>query len=307
MSDDQTQKKCGFVALIGAPNAGKSTLMNGLIGSKIAIVTHKVQTTRARLRGICIEENSQVIFVDTPGIFKPRRILDEAMVDDAWSGAGDADVIVVVFDANRGFEPDVELVFKQLKKQSGKCILALNKIDLMPREKLLKLVAICNDKYAFDATFMISALNGDGLKDLRKHLAALMPQGPWLYPDDQIADVTLRQMAAEITREKLFLRLHDELPYASTVETTRWKKLRDGSIRIEQEIFVERKSQRVIVLGEKGRTIKKIGEAARADIQDSLGIKAHLFLFVKVRDKWTQDPERYREMGLNFPKSGKKK
>jgi GTPase len=305
LSENQELQRCGFSALIGPTNAGKSTLLNGLIGAKIAIVTHKVQTTRARLRGICIEGDTQIIFVDTPGIFKPKRKLDEAMVEAAWSGAGDADVIVLVIDANRGIEEDVETIFKQLAKQSHKCILALNKIDLLPREKLLKLAQDCNQQFPFEATFMISALNGDGLDDLRSQLAGMMPINPWHYPDDQIADVTERQMAAEITREKVFLRLHQELPYASTVETARWKKLRDGSIRIEQVIFVERKSQRVIVLGEKGRTIKKIGELARAEIQESLGIKAHLFLFVKVRDKWTQDPERYFEMGLNFP--GKKK
>lgn len=305
MSEENGQKRCGFTALIGPTNAGKSTLLNSLIGAKIAIVTHKVQTTRARLRGICIEGDTQIIFVDTPGIFKPKRKLDEAMVEAAWSGAGDADTIVLVIDANRGIEEDVENIFKQLSKQSRKCILVLNKIDLLPREKLLELAQRCNQGFPFDATFMISALNGDGINDLRTHLAGLMPVSPWHYPDDQIADVSVRQMAAEITREKVFLRLHQELPYASTVETTRWKKLRDGSIRIEQEIFVERKSQRVIVLGEKGRTIKKIGELARAEIQESLGIKAHLFLFVKVREKWTQDPERYSEMGLNFP--GKKK
>ncbi len=305
MSEEPSPQRCGFCALIGPTNAGKSTLLNGLIGAKIAIVTHKVQTTRSRLRGICIEGEAQIIFVDTPGIFKPRRKLDEAMVEAAWGGAGDADTIVLVIDANRGIEEDVESIFKHLNKQSRKCVLALNKIDLLPREKLLKLAQACNEQFPFEATFMISALNGDGLNDLRTHLAGMMPPSPWHYPDDQIADIPVRQMAAEITREKVFLRLHQELPYASTVETARWKKLRDGSIRIEQVIYVERKSQRVIVLGEKGRTIKKIGELARAEIQESLGIKAHLFLFVKVRDKWTEDPERYFEMGLNFP--GRKK
>ncbi len=304
MSKTQAQNRCGFAALIGAPNAGKSTLLNGLIGTKVAIVTHKVQTTRARLRGICIEKDAQIVFVDTPGIFSPRRKLDEAMVDAALSSAGESDVIVVVIDANRGIEPDVELMFSHLKNQSVPCILALNKIDLLPREKLLELVELCNKRHSFDWTFMISALTGDGLADLKAKIAELMPTGPWLYPEDQIADVSLRQMASEITREKLFLRLHDELPYASTVETARWKKLRDGSVRIEQVIYVERKSQRMIVLGEKGRTIKKIGETARLEIEENLGIKAHLFLFVKVRDKWAQDPERYFEMGLNFP--GKK-
>jgi len=305
VSGKQQPQRCGFAALIGPTNAGKSTLLNGLIGAKIAIVTHKVQTTRTRLRGISIAGQTQIIFVDTPGIFKPRRKLDEAMVEAAWSGAGDADVIVLVIDANRGIEDDVEGIFTKLNKQSRPCILALNKIDMLAREKLLKLAQACNEHFSFTATFMISALNGDGLDDLRSQLALMMPQGPWHYPDDQIADIPVRQMAAEITREKVFLRLHQELPYASTVETARWKKLRDGSIRIEQVIYVERKSQRVIVLGEKGRTIKKIGELARQEIQESLGIRAHLFLFVKVRDKWTEDPERYFEMGLNFP--GKKK
>lgn len=305
MSDQQGIRRCGFTALIGPTNAGKSTLLNGLVGAKIAIVTHKVQTTRSRLRGICIEGDTQIIFVDTPGIFKPKRKLDEAMVEAAWSGAGDADVIVLVIDANRGIEENVSSIFIKLAKQSHKCILVLNKIDLLPREKLLDLTKRCNEGYQFDATFMVSALNGDGLNDLRTQLAGMMPLSPWHYPEDQIADIPVRQMAAEITREKIFLRLHQELPYASTVETTRWKDLRDGSVRIEQDIYVERKSQRVIVLGEKGRTIKKIGELARAEIEDSLGIKAHLFLFVKVRDKWTEDPERYREMGLKFP--GKKK
>jgi len=301
----QQPQRCGFAALIGPTNAGKSTLLNALIGAKIAIVTHKVQTTRARLRGICIAGQTQIVFVDTPGIFKPKRKLDEAMVEAAWSGAGDADVIVLVIDAKRGIEDDVEGIFTKLNQQSHPCILVLNKIDMLAREKLLELAQRCNEHFGFAATFMVSALNGDGLDDLRSQLALMMPQSPWHYPDDQIADIPVRQMAAEITREKVFLRLHQELPYASTVETARWKKLRDGSIRIEQVIYVERKSQRVIVLGEKGRTIKKIGELARRDIEDSLGIKAHLFLFVKVRDKWTEDPERYFEMGLNFP--GKKK
>ena len=307
MSENEKQEpqRCGFVSVIGLPNAGKSTLTNALVGCKVSIVSRKIQTTRSRILGIALRGSAQIVLIDTPGIFKPRRKLDEAMVEAAWSGAGDADIIVLVIDANRGIEENVVTIFKHLSKQSRKCVLALNKIDLLPREKLLKLAQACNEQYPFDATFMISALNGDGLDDLRTHLAGMVPPGPWHYPDDQIADIPVRQMAAEITREKVFLRLHQELPYASTVETARWKKLRDGSIRIEQVIYVERKSQRVIVLGEKGRTIKKIGELARAEIQESLGIKAHLFLFVKVRDKWTEDPERYFEMGLNFP--GRKK
>ncbi len=295
--------RCGFVALIGAPNAGKSTLLNQMVGGKVAIVTHKVQTTRARLRGITIEDASQIIFVDTPGIFAPRRKLDVAMVDAAWGGAAEADVTVLLIDAAGGHAADTEAILAGLEAASITPVLALNKIDCAPREALLEQTALLNQRMSFAETFMISAQTGDGVQDLRRYLCKLMPPGPWLYPEDQMADVPLRQMAAEITREKVFLRLHEELPYASTVETEQWKELKDGSVRIEQVLFVERESQRKIALGKGGRTIKAIGTAAREDMQDLLDVKVHLFLFVKVRERWGQDPERYLQMGLEYPKS----
>ena len=293
------ETRCGFVAIIGAPNAGKSTLINTLVGAKVSIVTHKVQTTRTRVRAVTIVGNAQIIFVDTPGIFQPRRKLDEAMVDAAWAGAADADVVALLVDARRGLDDDNRRILEGLKKASRPCILVLNKIDLIEKPKLLELADIYNREYPFAATFMISALKGSGVDDLRNYLAEKMPPGPWLYPPDQLSDFPLRTMAAEITREKLYLRLHDELPYASHVETERWEERPDGSIRIEQTIYVQRDSQKKIVIGKGGQTIKAIGKAAREEISALLGgRKVHLFLFVKVREKWDQDPERLRFLGL---------
>jgi len=294
--------RCGFVALIGAPNAGKSTLINALVGSKVSIVSHKVQTTRMLVRGIAIEESSQLIFVDTPGIFAPKRRLDRAMVTTAWSGAHDADLTVLLIDARKGIDDENDAIVSKLTEIGGKTILLLNKIDLVEKESLLALAKAGNERIAFAATFMVSALNGHGVADLKTWLAAQVPAGPWHYPPDQISDAPLRQLAAEITREKLFARLHQELPYQSTVETESWKELKDGSIRIEQTIYVERESQRKIVLGKGGQTVKAIGADARKDIAELAETPVHLFLFVKVREGWGDDPERYREMGLEFPK-----
>ncbi|MDJ1156956.1 GTPase Era [Chelatococcus sp. SYSU_G07232] len=310
MADDSTtaareataETRCGFVALIGAPNAGKSTLINALVGTKVSIVSRKVQTTRALVRGIAMEGTAQIVFVDTPGIFQPKRRLDRAMVTTAWGGAGDADVVCLLVDARRGLDEESERILAKLPELKQRKILILNKIDLVERSSLLKLAADLNARLAFDETFMIAAANGDGVPHLLHKLAGFMPKGPWLYPEDQISDAPLRMLAAEITREKLFERLHDELPYASTVETDQWKELPDGSVRIEQTIFVERESQRKIVLGKAGQTIKAIGSAARAEIAEVAEAKVHLFLFVKVRERWGDDPERYREMGLEFPK-----
>jgi GTP-binding protein Era len=294
--------RCGFVALIGAPNAGKSTLLNALVGSKVTIVSHKVQTTRALIRGIAIEGKSQLIFVDTPGIFAPKRRLDRAMVTTAWSGAHEADLVAVLIDARKGLDEEAEALLARLAEVKGPKILILNKIDLIPRDALLLLTKIANEKAKFDSTFMISALKGDGVADLKTWLAERMPPSPFLYPPDQMSDAPLRQLAAEITREKLFERLHQELPYHSTVETESWKELRGGEIRIEQTIYVERESQRKIVIGKGGQTLKSIGESARREITDIVEHKVHLFLFVKVREGWGDDPERYRAMGLEFPK-----
>jgi len=294
--------RCGFVALIGAPNAGKSTLINALVGSKVSIVSHKVQTTRMLVRGIAIEGSAQLIFVDTPGIFAPKRRLDRAMVTTAWSGAHDADLTVLLIDARKGFDDENDAIMNKLAEVGGKKILLLNKIDLVEKETLLGLTKSANERMPFAATFMVSALNGNGVADLKTWLAGQVPAGPWHYPPDQISDAPLRQLAAEITREKLFARLHQELPYQSTVETDSWKQLKDGSIRIEQTIYVERESQRKIVLGKGGQTIKAIGAEARKDIGELAEAPVHLFLFVKVREGWGDDPERYREMGLEFPK-----
>jgi len=294
--------RCGFVALIGAPNAGKSTLLNALVGSKVTIVSHKVQTTRALIRGIAIEGKSQLIFVDTPGIFAPKRRLDRAMVTTAWSGAHEADLVGVLIDTRKGLDEEAEALLERLAEVKGRKILILNKIDLVPRDTLLLLTKIANEKAKFDSTFMISALTGDGVADLKRWLAERMPPSPWLYPPDQMSDAPLRQLAAEITREKLFERLHQELPYHSTVETESWKELRGGKIRVEQTIYVERESQRKIVLGKGGQTIKAIGEASRRELAEIVEGKVDLFLFVKVREGWGEDPERYRAMGLEFPK-----
>ncbi|MEO1105530.1 MAG: GTPase Era [Devosia sp.] len=292
--------RCGFVALIGAPNAGKSTLVNALVGAKISIVTHKVQTTRATVRGIFVADTSQVILVDTPGIFAPRRRLDRAMVKTAWSSAYDADRVCLLIDARRGIDEDNAALLEELTAVRIPKTLVLTKIDLVSPPTLLSLAEAAGNVTTFDDTFMISAQNGDGVDDLRTMLAGAVPKGPWLYPEDQISDLPERQLAAEITREQLTLRLHDELPYSATVETETWKTLRDGSVRIEQAIFVEREGQKKIVLGEKGKTVRAISMAARAQIKSLVGRPVHLFLFVKVRPRWTDDPERYREMGLDF-------
>lgn len=303
MSEEAKEaRRCGFVALIGAPNAGKSTLVNRLVGAKVSIVSRKIQTTRTVVRGIAIEAASQIIFVDTPGIFAPRRRLDRAMVASAWSGAGDADAIALLVDARKGVDEEVEAIIARLPQLPGAKILVLNKIDAIEPPKLLELAAKLNGMLPFAETFMISALRGHGVEKLMKRLAELVPEGPWLYPEDEISDAPLRSLAAEITREKMFERLHDELPYQLTVETDRWKELADKSVRIEQTIYVARESHRKIVLGAGGRTIKAIGAAARKDIADAAEQKVHLFLFVKVRENWEDDPERYGEMGLDFPK-----
>ena len=294
--------RCGFVALIGAPNVGKSTLLNALVGAKISIVTPKVQTTRTLIRGIAIEGVSQLIFVDTPGIFVPRRRLDRAMVGSAWGSTQDADLVALLIDAKKGVQDDEDAILRGLADIRAPKVLVLNKVDLVAKPTLLKLAQTLNERAAFAATYMVSALSGDGVADLKNFLAAHVAAGPWLYPEDQISDAPLRQLAAEITREKLYLRLHQELPYQSTVETEVWKELKDGSVRIEQTIYVERESQRKIVLGKAGATIKAIGAAARADIAAAIEQPVHLFLFVKVRQGWGDDPERYREMGLEFPK-----
>ncbi|HVQ82440.1 MAG: GTPase Era [Pseudolabrys sp.] len=305
MADPNTQDgktNCGFVALIGAPNAGKSTLLNALVGSKVSIISHKVQTTRALIRGIAIQEQSQLIFVDTPGIFSPRRRLDRAMVTTAWSGAHEADLVGVIIDARKGLDEEAEDILRRLVDVKAPKLLVLNKIDVVAKEALLSLANEANKAAKFEATFMVSALTGDGVTDLKIWLAQHVPPGPWLYPPDQMSDAPIRQLAAEITREKLFERLHQELPYHSTVEIEAWKELRKGDIRIEQTIYVERESQRKIVLGKGGQTIKAIGEAARKEIAKIVEAKVHLFLFVKVREGWGDDPERYRAMGLEFPK-----
>ncbi|AWN35613.1 GTPase Era [Methylobacterium radiodurans] len=294
--------RAGFVALIGVPNAGKSTLLNSLVGTKVSIVSRKVQTTRALVRGIVIEGTAQIVLVDTPGIFAPKRRLDRAMVHSAWSGAADADAVCLLVDARKGVEEEVEAVLARLKDVRRPRILILNKIDLIPRERLLELAARLNGLIPFEQTFMVSALNGDGVETLKRALAALMPEGPWLYPEDQVSDAPLRMLAAEITREKIYDRLHEELPYRSTVETDQWQIRPDGSVRIEQTIFVERESQRSIVLGKGGQTIKAIGQAARIEIAEAADARVHLFLHVKVRENWADDPARYREMGLEFPR-----
>ncbi|WP_179295111.1 GTPase Era [Mesorhizobium sp. WSM3868] len=293
--------RSGFVALIGAPNAGKSTLVNQLVGAKVSIVTHKVQTTRAIVRGIATHDNAQIVFVDTPGIFKPRRRLDTAMVTTAWGGAKDADVVVLLIDAERGIKGDADAILDRLKDVKQPMLLVLNKVDRVKPETLLASAAAANERVPFKRTFMVSALTGSGCKDLLDYLAETLPAGPWYYPEDQISDLPMRQLAAEITREKLYLRLHQELPYSSHIETEKWEEKKDGSVRIEQVIYVERESQKKIVLGHKGETIRAIGQAARAEIAEILEQKVHLFLFVKVRENWGDDPERYREMGLEFP------
>jgi GTP-binding protein Era len=294
--------RCGFVALIGAPNVGKSTLVNALVGSKVTIVSRKVQTTRALIRGIVIENNAQIILVDTPGIFLPKRRLDRAMVSTAWSGAHDADLVCVLLDAKAGIDDEADAILTKVASVDHEKILVLNKIDLVPREKLLALAKAANDRLAFAGTFMVSALSSDGVDDLRRTLGEVVPAGPFLYPEDQMSDAPMRHLAAEITREKIYQKLHQELPYQSTVETDTWTERKDKSVRIEQTIFVERESQRKIVLGKNGATIKSIGAASRQEISEILDVPVHLFLFVKVRENWGDDPDRYREMGLEFPR-----
>ena len=297
-----TSTRCGFVALIGEPNAGKSTLLNRMVGAKVSIVTHKVQTTRARIRGVALEGDSQIVFVDTPGLFQPRRRLDRAMVSAAWSGAADADIVVLMVEAHRGITPGVEAILEALDERvvGQPVVLAINKIDRVKRDALLALSAKLNERRNFEATFMISAEKGSGVADLRTWLAERLPEGPWLYPEDQIADLPMRMIAAEITREKLTLRLHQELPYQLTVETEQWQERKDGSVRIEQVIYVARPGHRGIALGPKGQTIKQIGMAARQELEEFLGRKVHLFLDVRVREKWQDEAERYEEMGLDF-------
>jgi GTP-binding protein Era len=293
--------RCGFVAIIGAPNAGKSTLLNRLVGAKVSIVSPKVQTTRRRVLGILVEGPSQIIFVDTPGIFAPNRRLDRAMVRSAWQGAEDADLILLVVDAARPrLEEETRVIIEGLKRAGRRAVLALNKIDVVKRQKLLGLAQRLFDEGIFEALFMISAETGDGTGDLVRDLAARMPEGPWHYPDDQVSDLPLRDIAAEITREHLFRQLRAELPYALTVEPETWEEFRDGSIRIGQQIFVQREGQRSIVLGEGGQRIKAVRLAAQPEIEALTGRKVHLFLHIKVRENWQEDPERYRAMGLDY-------
>ena len=299
---DREGERCGFVAIIGAPNVGKSTLVNAMVGSKVTIVTPKVQTTRAIIRGIAIEGSAQLIFVDTPGIFAPHRRLERAMVAVAWSGAHDADIVALIVDAKRGLDDETAAIGAKLADIAATKILVINKVDLVAKPSLLGLAREANERIKCTATFMVSAQSGDGVGEIKRWLAAHVPAGPWHYPEDQISDAPMRALAAEITREKIYLRLHQELPYRSTVETDVWKEMRDGSVRIEQTIFVERESQRKIALGKGGQAIKAIGTEARREIARLIEKPVHLFLFVKVREGWADDPARYREMGLEFPR-----
>jgi GTPase len=292
--------RCGFVALIGAPNAGKSTLLNALVGSKIAIVTHKVQTTRSRLVGVAVHDDSQMIFVDTPGIFEAKKRLERAMVAAAWEGANDADIIIFMVDATRKIEDSTRIIAEGLKESSKKAILVLNKIDLVKRDTLLAKTLELNELGEFEETLMISATTGNGLEGLQDKIALNLPKGPWLYPADHLTDITERLLASEITREKFFLRFHDELPYATTIETERWRDLKDGSVRIEQIIYVERDSQKAMVIGKGGKGLKAIGTQAREELEELLDRKVHLFIFVKVRKGWSDDKERYLNMGLDW-------
>jgi len=310
-----TNSKCGFVAIIGAPNAGKSSLVNAMVGAKVSIVTHKVQTTRARVRGVCIADETQIVFIDTPGIFAPKRRLDRAMVAAAWEGLVGADAIIVMIDApcyiaGRGNDKadgaarkaaaDTDAIIAEMKRRNAKAILAINKLDKLPREKMLALTAELNAHGVFSDTFYISATRGDGLEDLKTHLIGLMPEGPWMYPEDQLSDISDRLMAAEVTREKLYLRLHQELPYEATVETESWERTKKKELRIEQTIYITRDSQKGIVVGKGGQTLKAIGAAAREELEKLFDEKVHLFIYVKVRENWTDDPARYREMGLDI-------
>ncbi|SDF74600.1 GTPase Era [Rhodobacter capsulatus] len=296
------ETQAGFVALIGEPNAGKSTLLNRMVGAKVSIVTHKVQTTRARIRGVCMAGTAQLVFVDTPGIFRPRRRLDRAMVSAAWGGAADADIVVLLIEAHRGLTEGAKAIIEALKAREGTqpVALAINKIDRVKAERLLALAEEMNAAFPFARTFMISAEKGYGVDDLRDWLASQVPAGPWFYPEDQIADLPMRMIAAEITREKLTLRLHEELPYQLTVETEAWEEKPDGSARIDQIIYVSRDGHKGIVLGKGGETIKAISTAARAEMAEFMGRPIHLFLQVKLRENWQEEAERYTEMGLDF-------
>lgn len=294
------KSRCGFVALIGAPNAGKSTITNNFVGSKVSIVSPKVQTTRTQVKGIGIYNNTQIIFIDTPGIFKPKRRLDRAMVASSWSGVGDADMVVLVVDSKRGCDDETKAIINKLNKNKIKAVLLLNKIDLIKKEKLLELSAELNALGNFKETFMVSAISGEQIEDFYKYVADNLPESPWYYDEDQISDMPLKLLAAEIVREKLFLYLRHELPYALTVEPELWERREDNSVRAEITIYVERDSQKVIVLGKGGSMIKKIGQTARKEIEELLEEKVHLFLFVKVRENWLDDPARYKDWGLNF-------
>lgn len=302
MSDEAKPTRCGYVAIVGAPNAGKSTLLNHFVGSKVSIVSPKVQTTRARTLAIAMVGQAQLIFVDTPGIFEPKRRLEKAMVAAAWSGAEEADVVLLLIDSQRGADADVRLILDGLTNVKRPVFLVLNKIDEVPREKLLALTAEFIAMRSFAGVFFISALEGDGVSDVKQAIAEALPEAHWLYPEDQLTDISERLLASEITREKLFLRLHQELPYNLTVETETWKDQKDGSARVEQVIYVTREGHKPIVLGKGGQTIKAIGALARHEMEKVLDRRIHLFLFVKVRENWTDDPERYRAMGLDFPK-----
>ena len=314
MSSEDSTKKCGFVAVIGAPNAGKSSLVNAMVGAKVSIVTHKVQTTRARVRGVAVEGETQIVFIDTPGIFSPRRRLDRAMVAAAWEGLEGADAIVLMVDAPsyiagnsndkadaaaRKAAADTDAIIEEMKRREAKAILAINKLDKLPREKMLALTAELNAHGVFSDTFYLSATRGDGLDDLKAYLIERMPEGPWMYPEDQLSDISDRLMAAEVTREKLYLRLHQELPYEATVETERWERTKKKELRVEQTIYVSRDSQKGIVLGKSGQTLKAIGAASREELKELLGEPVHLFLHVKVRENWADDPARLRNMGLD--------
>ena len=297
------QTRCGFVTIIGAPNAGKSTLVNALVGAKVTIVSRKVQTTRMPVRGIAMSRDSQLVFIDTPGIFAPRRRLDRAMVESAWSGVGDADIVALIVDAARGVDEDVERILGKLKVTNARAVLLLNKVDrVRDKADLLKLASSLNEVVPFERVFMISALNNSGVEDLKTYLADVVPPGPWHYPEDDISDIPLRLLAAEITRERIYHLLHDELPYSISVETSDWKQLKDGSVRIEQTIYVERDSQKKIVLGKGGSAIKQVSSEARKELQGIVETPVHLFIFVKVREGWGNDPARYQDLGLNFPK-----
>jgi GTP-binding protein Era len=298
----QGAHRCGVIAIIGAPNAGKSTLVNALVGAKVTIISRKVQTTRVQIRGIAMAGASQLVLIDTPGIFAPKRRLDKAMVASAWAGAADADQVLVLVDAAKGLDEDVEALIARLAGQMSKAILVMNKVDRVEdKGRLLALVQDLSTRLPFERVFMISALSGDGVAELKEFLAARVPEGPWLYPEDELSDIPIRQLAAEVTREKIYNYLHDELPYQMTVETESWKTLRDKSVRVEQTIYVARDGHKSIVLGKGGQTIKKISQASRTELTEIAGVPVHLFLFVKVREGWERDPERYRMMGLEFP------